>query len=178
MQNWDQTLLSQYANSPIINALVESFNDAIDPAANIAAFQQYIWNIDTAVGYGLTNVWGKIVGVSRTIKTLTGTLTLQDQDYRTLILVKAAANIGNVTIPTLNKLISQIFATFGAVYVEDGLNMSITYVFTFAVTPAQYAIVTTSGVLPRPAGVQANISVPGTLFNVSDNVSDPLFIVW
>jgi hypothetical protein len=173
MQDWDETLLSQYANSPIINALIESFNDAMDPAADIAAFQRYVWNVNSAVGDGL-KIWGKIIGVSPNIPNYTEVLT--DEDYRLLILVKAAANIGNVTIPTLNKLLSQIFtSSSGTVYVQDNLNMTITYVFSFGLTASQIAIVENSGVVPRPAGVEVLLSIPGQLFEVTNNVATALF---
>ena len=154
MDNWSQTLLSRYADKPILCALISSFNAAMDPGADIAAFQEYIWNVNTAVGYGL-DVWGTIVGVSRVIPS-TPPLTLDDDDFRTLILVKAAANIGNVTIPTLNALLSEIFADSGQVFVQDNLNMTLTYVFLFQPSQAQLAIVQNSGVLPRPAGVLVN----------------------
>lgn len=159
MQNWSETLLNQFAGSPTITALIQSFNDAVDPSANIAAFQQYIWNVNSAVGYGL-DVWGNIVNVPRTIASASGPLTLSDTDYRTLILAKAAANIGNCTTQTLNRLLSSIFATSGSVSVQDNLDMTITYVFTFPPTSGQQAIIENSGVLPRPAGVQVNVSFP------------------
>ena len=158
MNNWSETLLSQFAGSPIITSLIESFNDAMDPAADIAAFQKYIWNVNSAVGGGL-DIWGKIVGVSRTVPS-SPPVTLGDADFRTLILVKAAANIGNVTVPTLNRLLSQIFAFYGVVYVQENLDMTLTYVFNFAPTTAQIAIVENSGVMPRPAGVQVTITWP------------------
>jgi Protein of unknown function (DUF2612) len=155
MQNWTQTLLSRFASSPILVSLISSFNAAMDQTANINAFLQYIWDVRTAVGYGL-NVWGKIVNVSRTIPSTLPTIppiTLGDADYQTLILVKAAANIGNATIPTLNKLLRLIFAGSGQVFVQDNLNMTLTYVFLFQPTIEQLAIVKNSGALPRPAGV-------------------------
>jgi hypothetical protein len=62
MQNVEQTILSQYANSPVITQLISNFNDCIDPSANIDAFYNLLWNVDTAVGYGL-DVWGRIVGL-------------------------------------------------------------------------------------------------------------------
>lgn len=62
MQNVEQTILSQYANSPVITRLIRNFNECIDPSANIDAFFNLIWNVDTAVGYGL-DVWGRIVGL-------------------------------------------------------------------------------------------------------------------
>lgn len=159
MNNWSQTLLSRFSGSPIIVSLISSFDAAMDPSANIAAFLQYIWDVRTAVGNGL-NIWGKIVGIPRVIPG-SPPVTLSDFDYQTLILVKAAANIGNVTIPTLNRLLTQIFAGDGIVFVEDNLDMTLTYVFNFAPTTAQIAIVQNSGAMPRPAGVEINFSFPG-----------------
>ncbi len=158
MKNWSRTLLSRFAGSPILVSLISSFEAAMDPHANIEAFLQYIWNVKTAVGYGL-DVWGTIVGVSRVVPS-SPPITLEDPDYQTLILVKAAANIGNVTIPTLNRLLRAIFDGSGLVYVQDNLNMTLTYVFLFSPTAAQFAIVEYSGVMPRPAGVLIDIAWP------------------
>jgi hypothetical protein len=152
VRNWSETLLSRYAGRPILVALISSFNAAVEPGANIAAFLQYIWNVRTAVGYGL-QVWGAIVGVSNVIPTPSGPITLDDAGFQTLILVKAAANIGNATIPTLNRLLLAIFAGSGLAFVQDNLNMTLTYVFLFQPTAAQLAIIQYSGVMPRPAGV-------------------------
>lgn len=64
MQNWNETLLSQYCDSPTITGMLQSFNDAVDPSQDIANFYTNIWNVATAVGNGL-DIWGQIVGVSR-----------------------------------------------------------------------------------------------------------------
>lgn len=61
---WPQTILSQYANSPRILALIESFSDAINADGLSDLFVSSILDIDTATGYGL-DVWGRIVGVKR-----------------------------------------------------------------------------------------------------------------
>lgn len=63
---WPTTLISQYANSPILIKLIAAFGDAIDPRALIDSFNTNIWNINTATGYGL-DVWGRIVGVRRAL---------------------------------------------------------------------------------------------------------------
>ncbi len=149
---WQQTLQNKFASSPILVSLISSFAYAMYQNQNIASFLKYIFDVRTAVGYGL-DVWGAIVGISRTIPS-SPPVTLDDTDYQTLILVKAAANIGNVTIPTLNRLLTQIFSGMGIVFVQDNLNMTLTYVFLFQPTIAQLAIVKSSGALPRPAGVQ------------------------
>jgi hypothetical protein len=152
--NWSETLLSRFAGSNILVSLISSFDAAMDPSANIAAFLQYIWDIRSAVGYGL-DVWGVIVGVRRVVPS-TPPITLGDGDYQTLILVKAAANIGNVTVPTLNALLRQIFAGYGLVYVQDNLDMTLTYIFLFSPTAEQMALIEYSGAMPRPAGVLVN----------------------
>ncbi|MBB0026836.1 DUF2612 domain-containing protein [Ralstonia pickettii] len=62
MFNVEQTILSQYANSPTLVQLIKNMDDYIDPSADIDAFYNLIWNVDTAVGKGL-DIWGKIVGL-------------------------------------------------------------------------------------------------------------------
>lgn len=64
MKNWTDTLLAQYADSPTLTAIVDCLNQDIDPQADLDAFYDTIWNVDTAIGYGL-DVWGKIVNVKR-----------------------------------------------------------------------------------------------------------------
>jgi hypothetical protein len=60
------------------------------------------------------------------------------------------------------------------VYVQENLNMTLTFVFNFLPTNAQQAIVQDSGVLPRPAGVLIIYewpSVSGPLFGFDSNNS-------
>ena len=196
MQNWDQTLLSQYCDSPTIKGMLQSFNEAVDPSADIAAFYLNIWNVATAVGNGL-DIWGQIVGVSRYLQIpsspylgyeeaytaptaatgaqpfnqapfyngvqATNAFALSDKQYRQLIMVKAAANISNLSVPSINALLRAEFGTnngsdpYGPAYVQDLQNMTFNYYLGFTPSPAQVAIIQNSGVFPRPAGVQANL---------------------
>lgn len=185
MQNVEQTIISQYANSPTLIQLINNFNDYIDPGANIDAFYNYVWNVDTAVGYGL-DVWGRIVGVDRQIAISgvgtffgfndgvddyapfnsapffsgsfgTGVYTLTDDAYRTLILVKALANISDCTAPAVNRLLSNLFASRGRCYVLDLGGMRIRYIFEFALENYELTIIQNSGAIPRPAGVAIEI---------------------
>jgi len=64
MQNWSETLLSQYCDAPTITGLLDSFNSAVDPTGDIANFYLNIWDVYTAVGNGL-DIWGAIVNVPR-----------------------------------------------------------------------------------------------------------------
>lgn len=65
--NWWQTILAQYANSPILTQLVNNFAQYIDQTANFDDFFDNIWNVDSAKGYGL-DIWGRIVGVVRRLQ--------------------------------------------------------------------------------------------------------------
>ena len=179
------TVLMQYANSSRLTALIESFNAAMDMTEPMDNFYDMIWNIQTAVGYGL-DVLGRIVNVSRTLP-LPGTVTylgfneanswtgfgqggfysgggistnfiLSDSDYRTLILAKAAGNVSDGSIRSVNNILLALFPNRGKCYVADNLNMSLTYTFYFVLNPIELAIVEQSGVLPASAGVAVSIS--------------------
>ena len=178
-----QTVISQYTNSPIILALVQSMAQWLDPSVPINLFFDTIWNIDTAVGYGL-DVWGRIVGVSRVLQVpvpgyfgfegdtaavpfgqgpfyLGGASTtnyaLTDEAYRKLIFAKAMLNITSGGIPAINQILLNLFGEYGDVYVTDGLDMTMTYTFPSAISAVDYAIVTQSGVLPKPIGVSFTV---------------------
>jgi hypothetical protein len=69
MINIQDTIASQYANSPIILSIIDTMNDAIDPRFTIADFYTILWNLRTATGWGL-DIWGRIVGVNRTVQML------------------------------------------------------------------------------------------------------------
>lgn len=180
------TIIAQYANSPILTAMIESFNAAMDMTEPLDNFYDMIWNIQTAIGYGL-DVWGRIVGVQRAIQipgsvllfgfeeagaswtgfnqggfysgqSISQNYLLQDSDFRTLILAKAAGNISDGAIPSVNQILLTLFPNRGACYVVDGLNMSLTYTFHFQITPPELAIVSQLNVLPNAAGVIINVA--------------------
>jgi len=187
MQHVERTIISQYDTAPSLVTLIEAFNQWIDPAADIEAFYNLVWNVDTAVGYGL-DVWGRIVGVGRNLNVaatkyfgfdeagtvsadpfgqspfysgqrLTDAILLDDAGFRSLILAKALANICDGSIPGLNQLLINLFPGRGNVYVTDGGDMTMTYTFTFPLSPVELAIVSQSGVLPKPTGVLASVVI-------------------
>ncbi len=184
----EETIISQYGNSATITQLIRNMNGYLDPRGDFDDFFNFVWNVDTAQGFGL-NIWGQIVNIGRSLTisnapdyfgfsdalpgsypfgeqpfydgtgaaTGTSTYLLGDDAYRQLILVKALANISRTTAPAINQLLQNLFATRGRCYVNDMGNMSLRYVFEFALTPYEFAIVTQSGAIPRPAGVGAII---------------------
>lgn len=146
MKNWRQTIIAEFSNGPKLVTLLESINAWIDPSTNFENFFNLLWNIDTAVGYGL-DVWGRILVIPRQIKVpqttffgfqeagdrtgfnqgpfWTGIMageaayTLTDSVYRLLLFAKAAFNITNCSIPAINAIMMNLFPNRGNCYVTD-----------------------------------------------------------
>ena len=168
-----------------MDAMILAFNAAMDQTENLSNLFDFIWSVQTAVGYGL-DVWGRIVGVSRILSFPSGVAylgfeeanswtgfgqggfykgsgvstnyILSDSDFRTLILAKAAGNISGGTTEEINEILLTLFPNRGACYVADNLNMSCTLTFKFALTPVELAIIEQANVLPIPCGVVVTIS--------------------
>ena len=193
----ERTIISQYSASSTIVQLIRNMDENIDPTANFDDFYNFVWNVETAQGFGL-DIWGRIVGVGRAltipgtqdyfgfdeaspgsepfgvspfyngIPPETETYFLADDAYRLLILAKAMANISATTAKALNQILQNIFSESGTCFVRDLGGMKMQYVFLFALSPLQRAIVD-SGVLPTPAGVQYSVlSIPEVCFGFAE----------
>lgn len=186
MQNVEQTIISQYAASPTLCQIVANLNAYFDPAADFDAFYDLVWNVETAVGWGL-DVWGRIVDVGRVVQVAGGEVTLGFKEsgslsavpfgegvfyaganvttnfalsyaaYRVLIYAKALSNICDGSIAAINQILRNLFPGRGNAYCTDGADMTMTYTFDFALTTVEVAVVSQSGVLAKPAGVVATI---------------------
>jgi hypothetical protein len=188
----EQTILAQYGNSATIVQLVRNMNAYIDPQADIDNFYNFVFNVNTAQGFGL-DIWGRIINVSRQLTIsaavanfgfkegvnyqpfgqaplyagapATSSYLLSDSAYRTLILVKALANISACTARSLNQLLQNLFKGRGRCYVSDTGGMQMRFTFEFALLPYEISILTQSGAVPRPAAVSAKIlqvDIPST----------------
>lgn len=181
------TVLAQYANSPAIYGVISSIFAALDMTENFDNFYDAYFDITTAFGDGLDN-WGRILGVSRVLNVGTGiyfgfaqavpgvttfgfgalfagahnttNFALSDPAYRILLMAKAAANISDGSIKSIDSILMALFPNRGNAYVQDNQDMTMSYVFTFPLTNVERAIVGTSGVLPKPAGVSVGIITP------------------
>jgi hypothetical protein len=69
--NYWETVISQYANSPILTQLIANFFQYIDPTQLIDSFYDNMFNINTAQGYGL-DVWGRRVGIPTRVINVAG----------------------------------------------------------------------------------------------------------
>jgi hypothetical protein len=191
MRDVIKTVQSEYGNSPTLLALINNFNAYIDPCVDIDNFYANVWDIDSAVGFGL-DIWGRIVGVGRNLlipqplsyfgfseggptaypfgqqvfynkeTAPPQTYALPDTEYRSLIMAKALYNISTCSAPALNQLLKNLFPGIRC-YVNDLGNMQMRYTFESILTPIQFAIITQSGVIPKPAGVKGIMTQTATL---------------
>lgn len=60
------TIISDFANSPIITGVIGRAEQNITPALDIDAFYSAVFDLNTATDFGL-DIWGLIVGVTREI---------------------------------------------------------------------------------------------------------------
>ena len=170
-----KTIQSQYGASPHIIGIVEAAAKQLDPTGDIKTFYDKVINPLTAEGVGL-DVWGRIVGASRYLPVEnedffgfygqqlnpmnqapffntgdTDLFRLTDEAYRTLIFLKAAANIGTATLPSIKEILTALFDD--PVLVMNIGNMKVRVVFEFFLTPYQRAIFETYGLFNLGAGV-------------------------
>lgn len=171
-----KTIIRQYEDSPIINAVVTSYTQTIDARYLFDSFYTHIWNIDTANSQGL-DIWGRIVGVSRYLtltnqdyfgfdpdfdpfnespffngSSITNTFILDNDDFRRVIKAKALNNISKTTIPGIDKVLDLLYGHRGVTYAKVTGNHELTYVFKFEPTDLDQAIASAPDLLPKPAG--------------------------
>jgi hypothetical protein len=154
--NVEQTVASQYGNSPAMLALINGMNENIDPRLDIDGFYNAIFNVSTANLFGLA-IWSRIVGIPQSLIVQLGAYLDDAETFRSLVLLKALSNISYSSAPSINQLLLNWLGAGSRAYVEDLGNMSMNYVFEFALTSEQLLILNNSGIFLRPAGVLANI---------------------
>jgi len=161
--------------------------ESLDQTANFSGLFDLIWNVDSAEGVGLdvwgrivgvnrvlTVSSAKFFGFEEQSPTVddfgpggvspfysgqsaSSNFALTDEAYRQLIFAKALANICDGSILAINQILLSLFGNSGVCYVTDNQDMTMTYTFLFFLNPVQEAIISQSGVLPKPVGVAANI---------------------
>lgn len=83
---------------------------------------------------------------------------LSNDDARMLLRLRYYQLTTGTTIPDINAIMKDIFGDQGLVHVEDGLDMTINYVFSFAVASSTALVLVDFDIMPRPAGVSATIA--------------------
>ncbi len=172
---------SQYSASPKMLALAEACGSALSPEEDVTLFYEKIFNIHTAQGPGLDN-WGRILRMERVIRDESGgaAITLDDDNYRLLLLYKAMANISAATAAAQNALLAALINTGiagfpSAAYVLQPAPMLIRWVFEKPLTFTQLAVFKCAGSLTRGAGVGWEVYAvePSRVFGFSGSHMQP-----
>lgn len=139
-----------------------------------------VFNLQTANDFGLT-VWAVILGLPLTITNPvidTGDkwgfgefrfnfsrgnfapssigIALSTSEKRIILRLRYFQLVTRCAIPEINEFLKSVFADLGSVYVLDGLNMTMNYVFTFVPNDNLLQVIQQFDVLPRPVGVGIN----------------------
>lgn len=155
-------LILQYKQRPkayaTIQALVaESVMDQLPISL------QNAFSIDTAVGVQLDTI-GKYFNVSRTGTTFTGTITLNDSDFRQLIRFAIIKNTSKSTLYDIQNLIQQFFPDDFVVF--DTKSMSLSYYFSSTIGSQDLAeMIALQGLLPVPMAVGVSALIYAAVIN-------------
>ena len=157
--NARNVILWQYDNAPNFNALIAMKQNFYDNAVS-DFWERWIvdvLNIQTANEFGLT-LWGFLLNLERPLYTNdNGELVpIPTESYRLLLNAKLYKNSHAPTFSNVNTFIRQIFFNHpdNKSYVQDNLNMSITYVLDFFPTAEEEIVLKLNDFLPRPSGVK------------------------
>lgn len=92
----------------------------------------------------------------------TRTVDLSDEIYRRLILMKAMSNITDCSVPDINRMLRFMFGKNRRAYVLNNGGLRMSYIFEFALSSAELAIIQSSGALPSPPGVYVSVVLKET----------------
>ncbi len=149
-------LIIQYVNKPNARAMViAQATQVIMDQLPIAV--QDAFSIEDAEGVQL-DVLGKYVGASRNGYTLSGPISLDDDDFRSLIKLVIIKNNAGSSLATIQSLLSMNFP--GQILVSDNQTMGLNYVLIESLGTADLLeILATGGYLPAPMGVQTSVTI-------------------
>lgn len=167
-------LIIQYIGKPNAYATVLA---QVTPALidQVPLAVQNAFSVDTAVGVQL-DVIGKYVGVSRSQYTPLP-VSLNDDDYRTLIKMIIIKNNSGSSLGTIQSLVNTAFP--GQVFISDNQSMGLAYILLESLGSTDLLDVLSTvanGYLPAPMGVQVSVTVVPSLthpFFAFRTYSDP-----
>ena len=163
--NARNVILWQYDNTPNFNALIAMKQNFYDNAVS-DFWERWIvdvLNIQTANEFGLT-LWGFLLNLERPLYTNeNGELVpIPTESYRLILNAKLYKNSHAPTFSNVNTFIRQLFFNHpdNKSYVQDNLNMSITYILDFFPTAEEEIVLKLNDFLPRPSGVKIQSITP------------------
>lgn len=156
-------LIMQYKGKPRADAHIRLIVKLC--LMNMIAFQvAQSYDLSTAFGYQL-DIIGKYQGVKRTSYTFTRQVTLNDENFRTLIQLAIIKNTSGSSLYEIDELINKYFGDQLKVY--DFGSMRIGYLLQNGFASQDLAeIMIVQGLLPKPAAVSLSSTI---LYPTLDN---------
>jgi hypothetical protein len=91
-----------------------------------------------------------------------GSVNLTVEQQRIVLRLRYFQLVGRNTVPEINKFMKMLFASQGLVYVVDNYDMTMSYVFGFAIDSGLAFILQQYDLLPRPSTVGIDYAVYST----------------
>lgn len=173
--DYSALITSEHDDKPKFVAVVELLVSGSVDQQSVLNTMPTLYDFETAAGVQLDAV-GIWVGFSRTLFVPgTGTVTLDDDAYRTLLRAKILANHWDGGMETLQVILANLFPgqsiTLFAVDYQD-MSMDV-YITGSSPTPLQLALLKGGLLVPKPEGVRINgfIQVTGPLFGLDQETT-------
>ena len=177
-----KSLLWRHNNAINLQALITNKQAAMATLNNDFWNDWYndVFNIDTANVFGLS-VWAIILNLPITVvddvlddgvfgfseddenfdngsfSSISSPLFLNEDDARIVLKLRAIQLVIRPTVTQINAALKEIFSPLGEVYVLDGLDMTMRYVFLFTIPSGIFSAIETFDLLPRPSTVELTI---------------------
>lgn len=149
-------LIMQYRDKPTARGFIKALAE-MSILDMLAVKVMNAYDIDSASGVQL-DVLGKYAGVSRVGYTFDRQVTLNDQDFLTLIKLKIIMNNSEATLYEVQKMINENF--LGQIQVFDYEGMRISYFINSSLANSDLVqVFITGGHLPRPMGVAMSSTI-------------------
>lgn len=168
--DYAKLVTSEYQDKPLYMAVVQLLASWTCDLQAVLATVPGLFDLDTAVSTQLDQL-GLWVGLTRTVFVPSlGTVTLDDDDYRTLLRAKILANHWDGHNDTLQIILASLFPGTGiTMFAVDNQDMSMDiFVTGGTLTPTQLALVKSGLLVPKPEGVRINgvVIITGPLFGL------------
>lgn len=153
-------LQKQYGYTNISALMIEKASVYNKYIGNLSqTFGKEILDYNTCVPEALDYFWGRMFKISRVFSDQDGTpFSLNDEQFREIIKICAFGTTWDGSLESINLFLSNLFKDRGRVYLIDPQDMSFElFVFDFELEPWERYLFSKKDILPRPAGVGANI---------------------
>ncbi len=179
-----RALLWEYNDATNLQELLELFQQwyVVNQTVFWQTWYADVFNLITANDFGLA-VWAIILGIPLQTSSSPsnkpnwgfgpyrrnfnrgnfvsdeGLIILRTEEKRIILRLRYFNLTFNYNIVDINRILADIFAAYGPVYIQDNLDMTITYVFNYNLSNRLKYFFIKYDALPRPAGVKLNIVV-------------------